>query len=254
MYHLARLRIALTCTGLHAPPRGVRIPRAANALATPRNDLMPLLLISRITGNTFAEYRSALSFLAKAACRRASESFGLPRRLPRALAALRAADVRALIISRSCWATAAKMWMVPRLSLLALNTSRHGFHWPNFLPFGGSISVLLDDDTRRDELGEAKSRRALAMVSGRRPTRSRRRPSLGAGIRLARAASRYSPPHRSWLTRALLFEAGEDRPDCASALDRLINISNQGPKFHGLFGQSGDDCIACGDVNRPRAS
>ena len=43
------------------------------------------------------------------AYRRASDSFGLPRRLPCALAALRAAEVRALIISRSCWATAAKI-------------------------------------------------------------------------------------------------------------------------------------------------
>jgi hypothetical protein len=55
----------------------------------------------RITGNTFAEYRSAFSFLAKAACRLASESFGLTRRLPRALAAFRASEVRALIILRS---------------------------------------------------------------------------------------------------------------------------------------------------------
>ena len=35
--------IALTCTGVHAPPRAVGIPRAANALATPRSDLTPLL-------------------------------------------------------------------------------------------------------------------------------------------------------------------------------------------------------------------
>jgi hypothetical protein len=40
------------------------------------------------------------------------KSFGLPRRLPRALAAFRAADVRALMISRSRWATAAKIWIV----------------------------------------------------------------------------------------------------------------------------------------------
>ena len=60
----------------------------------------------------FAEYGSALAFLAVSAYRWASESFGLPRRLPRALAAFRAADVRALMISRSCWATAAKMWTV----------------------------------------------------------------------------------------------------------------------------------------------
>ena len=56
------------------------------------------------------------SFLAAAACRRASESFGLPSRLPRALAAFRAADVRELMISRSCWATAARIWMVNLLA------------------------------------------------------------------------------------------------------------------------------------------
>src|SRR6202023_629654 len=56
-------------------------------------------------GKKFVEKRSALSFLAAVARRRASESFGLPRRLPRALAALRTADVLALMISRSCWAT-----------------------------------------------------------------------------------------------------------------------------------------------------
>jgi hypothetical protein len=45
---------------------------------------------------------------------------GFPRRLPRALAACKGAEVRALIISRSCRATAAKMWMV---SLLACGLS-----------------------------------------------------------------------------------------------------------------------------------
>jgi hypothetical protein len=64
----------------------------------------------------FAEYRSAISFLAASACRRASDSLGLPRRLPRALAAFRAADVLALMISRSCWATAARIWMVNLLA------------------------------------------------------------------------------------------------------------------------------------------
>jgi len=39
----ARWMIALTCTGVHAPPRAVGIPRAAKARATPRSDLMPLL-------------------------------------------------------------------------------------------------------------------------------------------------------------------------------------------------------------------
>src|SRR5262249_27509055 len=40
--HLIRWRIALTCTGVHAPPRAVAIPRAASARAMPRSDLTPL--------------------------------------------------------------------------------------------------------------------------------------------------------------------------------------------------------------------
>jgi hypothetical protein len=43
---------------------------------------------------------------------RASDSLGFPNRFPRALAAWRAAGVRALMISRSCWATAAKICTV----------------------------------------------------------------------------------------------------------------------------------------------
>jgi hypothetical protein len=52
--------------------------------------------------------------------------------------------------------------------------------------------------------------------------------------------------------RALLFEASEDRADGASrsgALCGLIHILDQGSECHRLFGQSGDYCIACGDVD-----
>src|SRR5207302_7327681 len=44
----ARLRMALTRTGVHAPPRAVGIPRAVSARATPRSDLTPVPRISRI--------------------------------------------------------------------------------------------------------------------------------------------------------------------------------------------------------------
>src|SRR5262249_37565586 len=73
-----------------------------------------------MTGRTLAANPSAAAlFAAKARCR-ASPSFGLPRRLPRAFAACRASLVRWAIISRSCCATAARMWIV---SLLACGLS-----------------------------------------------------------------------------------------------------------------------------------
>jgi phosphohistidine phosphatase SixA len=46
----ARLRMALTWTGVHVPPRAVGMPRAAKARATPRSDVTPLAWTSRIAG------------------------------------------------------------------------------------------------------------------------------------------------------------------------------------------------------------
>jgi hypothetical protein len=39
--HLLRRKMSETCTGVHAPPRAVAIPRAASARATPRSDYLP---------------------------------------------------------------------------------------------------------------------------------------------------------------------------------------------------------------------
>jgi hypothetical protein len=107
-----RRRMSATCTGVHTPPRAVLIPRADRARATPRSDLTPLACICWMTGRTLAANLSAACRVARAARWRACASFGLPSRLPRALAACRASLVRWAIISRSCCATAARMWTV----------------------------------------------------------------------------------------------------------------------------------------------
>jgi hypothetical protein len=79
--------------------------------------LTPLDCISLMMGRTLATNASAISLRALMEARRAAARRGPPSFLPRALAAARAALVRSLIASRSCSATAARMWMV---SLLAL--------------------------------------------------------------------------------------------------------------------------------------
>ena len=78
--------------------------------------------------------------------------------------------------------------------------------------------------------------------------------SSAHGARAPREAILTTPP--VLLNRALLFEVAEDRADGASrsgALGRLIDMLNQGPEFHGLFAQSGNDCIGCGSVDRRAA-
>jgi hypothetical protein len=76
----------MTIRAVHSPPRAVLIPRAVNALATPRKLLTPLFCICSIIGLALAENRSATALLASRARWRALARFGLPRRLPRALA------------------------------------------------------------------------------------------------------------------------------------------------------------------------
>ena len=81
------------------------------------------------------------------------------------------------------------------------------------------------------------------------------RASSAHGARAPCEAILTTPP--VLFDRALLYEAGEDRSDGASrsgAFCRPIDMLNQGPEFHRLFGQSGGDCVACGNVDRRRAS
>ena len=42
LFYPARRKMSETCTGVHAPPRAVAMPRAVNARATARSDLTPL--------------------------------------------------------------------------------------------------------------------------------------------------------------------------------------------------------------------
>src|SRR6516162_11210439 len=115
-----RRRTAATITSLQEPPRAVGTPRAVRARATPRRLLTPLAWISLMMGRTLAANASASSLRAAIERRRASSNRGPPSFLPRPLAAARAALVRSEIASRSCSATAARMWMV---SLLACGLS-----------------------------------------------------------------------------------------------------------------------------------
>jgi hypothetical protein len=72
----------------------------------------PAFSISRMIGSTLAANRLAFAFSAAVPRFAASSSLGLPRRVPRALAAFKAALVRSEIISRSCCATAARICTV----------------------------------------------------------------------------------------------------------------------------------------------
>src|SRR5262249_41925788 len=76
-----------------------------------------------LAANTLAANASAAAVEAAIAFPRASARRGLPRRLPRALAACSASLVRWEIISRSCCATAARMWIVSLLGGLSTATN-----------------------------------------------------------------------------------------------------------------------------------
>ena len=102
-----------------------QLPRSFRAAAMPASVTVPARLISAITGRTSSACRWACR--ARAEAPRAhptaapTSGRGEPRRTPRRFAAARAALVRAEIISRSCSATAARMWIV---SLLAIGMSQ----------------------------------------------------------------------------------------------------------------------------------
>src|SRR5262245_51421981 len=108
--------MSLTCGAAHFPPLAVLTPRSFKTLAIARSDDAPAFCASLIIGSVLAAKRSAPALFAFAPLACACWSLGPPSLTPRALAAASAAFVRALIASRSCSATAARIWIV---SLLA---------------------------------------------------------------------------------------------------------------------------------------
>jgi hypothetical protein len=93
---------ARTCAADHTPPRGAEIPRSLNSFAIERSEFAPAVRMSSMTGARSAARDLAASDLA---CRALAQSAAVPARprnppsrLPRALAAVRAARVRSEII------------------------------------------------------------------------------------------------------------------------------------------------------------
>jgi hypothetical protein len=112
------------------------MPRAVSAAAMLASDAALSARMLSITGARSAASARTLAALATAATRPAASAcarvpgcrFGLPSRTPRALAAARAALVRAEIIRASSSATAARMWMVSRLTVGGRDELDAGFH------------------------------------------------------------------------------------------------------------------------------
>src|SRR4051794_7503137 len=111
----------ITAGAVHLPPRGAGMPLASSSDAIARSEVRPDALMSSTIGRRSVARSAAwalrLSTPTAVPLVRASavRPLGLPSLVPRALAAASAAFVLALIISRSCSATAARMWMVSRL-------------------------------------------------------------------------------------------------------------------------------------------
>src|ERR1700730_12536517 len=91
-------------------------------------------------GSAFAANLSAASLLAAAPSLAARACFGPPSFFPRSLAAASAAFVRELINSRSCSATAARMWMV---SLFACGSDVHLTAYQIGCEVGQSVGLVL---------------------------------------------------------------------------------------------------------------